>query len=223
MQKASSVISSLQHIYIPHHPVICESSLTTRLRVVFNASTQTTNGTSLNNHLLTGPKLQTDIAAVILRWRQFRYVYSADIAKMYRQILVDPRDRDYQRILWIDEKNVRKIINCLRSRTELHPLRFWRCACFGNLLSTKVMRFRSLFRLQDNIYVDDVLFGADDIPLLRQTRDQVCALLSRGKFKLRKWSSNSPKLLSDIAAENHNLACSKLLQTDEHLKILGIS
>ncbi|KMQ87558.1 hypothetical protein RF55_13124 [Lasius niger] len=44
--------------------------------------------------------------------------------------------------------------------------------------------------LQNNTYVDDVLFGADDIPLLRQTRDQVRALLQRGGFELRKWSSN---------------------------------
>lgn len=63
--------------------------------------------------------------------------------------------------------------------------------------------------LRDHIYVDDVLFGADDIPLLRQTRQEVCALLQRGKFELRKWSSNSSRLLEDIAVEYHGLACSK--------------
>jgi len=34
-------------LYIPHHPVIRESSATTRVRVVFNASSVTSNGTSL--------------------------------------------------------------------------------------------------------------------------------------------------------------------------------
>lgn len=43
-------------VYVPHHPVIRDSSSTTRLRVVFNASSRTTNGTSLNDHLLVGPK-----------------------------------------------------------------------------------------------------------------------------------------------------------------------
>ena len=33
-------------------------------------------------------------------WRQYRYVFTADIANMYRQILVDFRDTDYQRIVW---------------------------------------------------------------------------------------------------------------------------
>lgn len=96
--------SSPQYVYIPHHPVVRDSSLTTRLRVVFNASSLTSNSTSLNDHLLQGPKLQTDLFAVILRWRQYRYVYAADIAKMYRQILIDRRDTDYQRILLFDSK-----------------------------------------------------------------------------------------------------------------------
>ena len=35
--------------YLPHQPVIRESSLTTKLRVVFDASAKTTNGSSLND------------------------------------------------------------------------------------------------------------------------------------------------------------------------------
>jgi len=52
--------------------------------------------------------------------------------------------------------------------------------------------------LTHHIYVDDVLFGAEDIPLLRHSREQVCALLQRGGFKLRKWASNNSDLLKDM-------------------------
>ena len=55
-----------QTVYLPHHPVMRESSLTTKLRVVFNASTKTSNFTSLNDHMLIGPKLQTGIFDVLL-------------------------------------------------------------------------------------------------------------------------------------------------------------
>lgn len=55
-----------QIVFIPHHPIIRAYSVTTRLRVVFNAS-PTSNGASLNDNLFTGPKLQTDVSAVILR------------------------------------------------------------------------------------------------------------------------------------------------------------
>jgi len=87
-------------VYIPHHAVIKKSSTTTKLCVVFNASCRIRNGTTLNDHLLVGPKLQQDLPAIIARWRQWRYVYTANIAKMFRQIMVEPKDADFQRILW---------------------------------------------------------------------------------------------------------------------------
>ena len=88
-----------QIAYLQHHPVIRESSLTTKLRVVFNASAKTSNFTSLNDHMRIGPELQTGIFDVLLQWRTFRFVYASDIAQMYRQILIHKSDRDYQRIL----------------------------------------------------------------------------------------------------------------------------
>jgi len=59
--------------------------------------------------------------------------------------------------------------------------------------------------LRDNIYVNDLLFGAEDKPLLRQMRKQVCALLLRGGFNLRKWASNQSDLLTDIPDHDHGL------------------
>ncbi|XP_032684056.1 uncharacterized protein LOC116850187 [Odontomachus brunneus] len=48
-------------VFLPHHPVFRETSTTSRLRVVFNASSVTSNGSCLNDHLLSGPKLQADL------------------------------------------------------------------------------------------------------------------------------------------------------------------
>lgn len=77
--------------------------------------------------------------------------------------------------------------------------------------------------LRENIYVDDVLFGDDDMDRLRQMRQQLCALLQLGGFELRKWASNSAALLFDIDSGNHGLSCDKTLQGDDVLKILGVS
>ncbi|RLU16090.1 hypothetical protein DMN91_011848 [Ooceraea biroi] len=69
----------------------------------------------------------------------------------------------------------------------------------------------ALVRESDKTYVDDVLFGGDDLPSVRQMRDQLVSLLRRGGFELRKWASNSRNLLSDIDPANHGLACTKTL------------
>lgn len=75
-----------REFFFPHHGVIRETS--SKLRVVFNGSQKTNLGFSLNDVLHIGPKLQTDITDTLLRWRRHRYVFAADIEKMYRQIRV---------------------------------------------------------------------------------------------------------------------------------------
>lgn len=87
--------------YLPHHAVFKEST-TTKLRVVFNASCKTANGRSLNDEMLVGPKLQDDLVNIMVRFRLHKTAFAADVAKMYRQILVREEDRDYQRVLWRD-------------------------------------------------------------------------------------------------------------------------
>lgn len=88
--------------YLPHHGVIREQSQTTKLRVVFNASSRTSSGISLNDIFHAGPKLQTDISDVLVWIRLHRYIFVTDITKMYCQINVHPADWDLQRILWYD-------------------------------------------------------------------------------------------------------------------------
>lgn len=220
-----SAVDSSQRYYIPHHAVLRDSSATTRLRVVFNASCRTSNGTSLNDHLLVGPKLQTDLTRVIMQWRQYRYVYTADIAKMYRQILLDIRDTDYQRILWrahpSDAIKEYRLLTVTYGTTSAPYLAL---RVLKQLASDEGACFPLAVPLVEHqIYVDDCLFGADDKILALQTRDQIIELLAKGGFRLRKWASNTPDLLSDIDSSDHGLACDKSLEFNEQINILGIT
>ncbi|XP_071652355.1 uncharacterized protein [Temnothorax longispinosus] len=224
MRPLSPAQDNEQSVYLPHHGVIREDSVTTRLRVVFNASSVTSNGTSLNDHLHIGPKKQTDISAIIARWRRYKYVYSADIAKMYRQILVDSRDINYQRILWRRSPHDAIIIFLLLTVTYGQAcVPFLALAVLEQLTIDEGKQFPlAIPILREHIYIDDAVFGADDKPHIRQIRDQLVALLKRGGFELKKWASNSPSLLDDIDVADHGLAGKKPFAQDEQLKILGI-
>ena len=76
----TEIVKPEQDYYIPHLAVLRDSSATTRLRGRQCFIPQT----SLNDHMLVGPKLQKNLAIVIMQWRQYRYVFIADIAKIYR-------------------------------------------------------------------------------------------------------------------------------------------
>ncbi|XP_076285541.1 uncharacterized protein LOC143211602 [Lasioglossum baleicum] len=211
--------------YIPHHAVFRDSSATTRLRVVFNASCRTTTGQSLNDHLFNGPKLQGDLIAILLRWRQYRFVYTADIAKMYRQIRVDSQDVDYQRILWrnspsdpVDEYQLLTVTYGTTS-APFQALRVMK-----QLSQDEGAKFPlAIPVLQHQTYVDDCLFGDDSRIRLNQIRDQLNAVLAAGCFRLRKWASNDPSMLSAIDPSDHGLATGKTLSAEDTVPILGIS
>jgi len=76
--------------YLPHHPVIRDSSTTTKTRVVFDGSAKSSSGLSLNDLLHVGPTVQPDLYSIVLRFRTHQVCFTADIAMMYRQILIHP-------------------------------------------------------------------------------------------------------------------------------------
>jgi hypothetical protein len=55
---------------------------------------------------MVGPKLQNDLFDIIIRFRTHQYVFTADINKMYRQIIVADQHRKYQTILWRESPDI---------------------------------------------------------------------------------------------------------------------
>ena len=78
--------SSNPHYYLPHHAVVNHDHVTPKVRVVFNASSRTSNGNSLTDTLHIGLTLHQNLVVSILRWRFYKVVFNADITKIYRQI-----------------------------------------------------------------------------------------------------------------------------------------
>ncbi|CAG7823308.1 unnamed protein product, partial [Allacma fusca] len=85
--ESTSFESYPKNYYLPHHAVIKDTSTTTKLRVVFDASAKTSSGISLNDLLMVGPKTQQDLVQILIRFRMRPIALIGDIEKMYRQIL----------------------------------------------------------------------------------------------------------------------------------------
>ena len=75
------------------------SSTTPKLKTVVNGSFNVNFGFSLNDRLHVGPNLLPHLCDIIGNWRCNRFFFTADDAKMYRQILIHPGDCEFQSIL----------------------------------------------------------------------------------------------------------------------------
>ncbi|GFT18017.1 DUF1758 domain-containing protein [Trichonephila clavipes] len=183
--------------YIPYHMVTNEKSTTTKCRVVFNASSKSKNGKSLNDVLMTGPKLQTEIFNHLIKFRSYRVAFAADIERMYRQILISDEDCKYQRIVWRDTPS-----DSLKS-FELQTITYGTsCAPFlalrtlQQLYQDEEQNFPLAAKIaRENIYIDDLLSGADTEVEAKSIIIEIQNLLKSGGFILRKWSSSHPKVL----------------------------
>ncbi|XP_034947880.1 uncharacterized protein [Chelonus insularis] len=90
MRPAPTINQESQDIhpyFLPHHGVLRPSSTTTKLKVVFNGSSPTSTGISLNDITHTGAKIQLDIFDVLL-WSPHESTYSkrlilSEVAQIY--------------------------------------------------------------------------------------------------------------------------------------------
>lgn len=86
---------------LPHFPVVRPEKATTKLRIVFDGSAPF-EGKSLNTEALTGPKLQSDVFDILVKFRKELVAVVGDISQMYHQLVLRPEDRPLHRFLWRD-------------------------------------------------------------------------------------------------------------------------
>lgn len=89
-----------QAFYMPMHAVRKKSSITTKTRVVFDASAKSASGVSLNDTLMVVLNIHPPLADVMLRFRLHHVSLTADVSKMYRAVELADADRDYHRFVW---------------------------------------------------------------------------------------------------------------------------
>ncbi|UYV69727.1 hypothetical protein LAZ67_7000491 [Cordylochernes scorpioides] len=216
--------SPSQVYYMPHHYVLKEESTTTNLRVVCDASACSDDSPSLNKALHIGPKLQTDIFDLLLRFRTFFVALSADIEKMYRQILIHPDDSDYQRVLWRDSPSdaIQEYkLTTITYGTACAP--YLAIRALHQLADDEAMNYPVASEIvKRDFYVDDLLTGADTVEEAQVLIRQIIALLAEGGFPIRKWVSNSPKILEFLPKDQKGINQSFDFKDLPSVKLLGI-
>ncbi|XP_076384469.1 uncharacterized protein LOC143263256, partial [Megalopta genalis] len=205
--------------YLPHHALFKEGSTTTKLRVVFDGSAKSSSDLVLNDIQLVDPTVQSDLISILIRFRYNRYVLSADIAKMYRQILVHPADRKYQRLLWRAQPHLpvqEYELNTVTYGTACAPFLATRTLHEIGLTCAHTFPTSSKVIIND-FYVDDLLTGAQTEQEIETLKRELTQILSQAGMDLRKWASNCPTVTATHSTERN-----RVIAVDKDPKTLGL-
>ena len=152
-------------------------------------------------------------------WRKYRFAFTSDIVKMFRQIKVKPEDQDLQRIFWTPDGETAPVDYRLTTVT-------YGTAC------APYLTIRTLTQLdqdeggrfplgaecvQSETYVDDTFAGADDLSTAIQKRVQLTQLLASAGIQLEKWAANHLDLLPEAGLQGP----AKQIDAMDSVKTLG--
>ncbi|GFU62858.1 DUF1758 domain-containing protein [Trichonephila clavipes] len=176
-------------VKLPFHPpptwlVVRDTSCTTKLRVVFDASSKTSSGLSFNDLLMVGPRVQPELFHILIQFRIFSVAICADVEKMFRQIKVHEEDVDWQRILRRDSPTepIREyLLTTVTYGTSSTPF-----------LSTRTLRQLAIDEQENypaasratlsHFYVDDLLSGSATKKGAIQLVSELQEMMNRGGF-----------------------------------------
>ncbi|XP_017797537.1 PREDICTED: uncharacterized protein LOC108578673 [Habropoda laboriosa] len=146
---------------------------------------------------------------------------SGDIEKMYRQIMVCPEDRKYQRVLWRDPNGEIAAYQLNTVTFGLSAAPFLAIRCLKQLAEDEGHRFpHASTILKRDFYVDDALTGTSTIEEGLVLSKNLTRLLKLADMKIRQWASNDRRLLQGLSEDHIN---SKLhLGESSTVKTLGI-
>ena len=168
--------------YLVHFPV----QNRTKLRVVWNAARKT-HGQALNDGLYKGPSLLNSLGTVLSGFRGKTIGVVGDIRKMYNQVQLTARDRDYHRFIWRGED------------------RRWTRLVFGDRpapdIAIATLQFlaglaqdewpEAACILREAAYMDDIIFAVDTQAQAVAAQAGVEKILAKGSFVVKEWVTNS--------------------------------
>jgi hypothetical protein len=188
--------------YLPHF-LVQKPHKPGKFRLVFDAAAKA-HGVSLNDKLLTCPDLLNPLPSVLMRFRQRKVAFSADIRDMFHQVRVRPEDHCSQRLFW-------------RGMDRLSPPIVYemKVLIFGAASSPTSALYVTHFNAKSNErefneacgailrneYMDDYMDSRTPVEEAVRLVGDVVEVHKKGGFEIINWISNSKELLESIPLE----------------------
>ena len=175
--------------YLPWRTIHKEESVSTPVRLVFDASQPTSTGYALNDVVAKGRNTLNPLLEIVIRWGLHSIAVHTDIAKMYNCIQLVKEHWCYQRYLFEESLNPNNPVREKFVKTAIYGVR-----SSGNVATHTLRETARLLKdkypdaykvVLDDIYADDTLTGAPTPKEAYALADDLEAMVSGGGFSFK--------------------------------------
>ncbi|GFX33532.1 integrase catalytic domain-containing protein [Trichonephila clavipes] len=176
--------------YLPHQAVFRQESLTTKMRIVFDASSHEDGQPSLNDCIWSGKNLNPNIFHLIISFRLNTIAITADIEHAFLQISL--RDEEMQLDFVSDIRSNQtdpykfQVYRFKRVMFGVNVSPFLLSATIKHHIENYCEQYPAATEMLDTcLYVDDVISGADDISQALKVSKDAETIMKNASMKLQ--------------------------------------
>ena len=162
-----------------------------KVRVIFDVSAKYKID-SLNNHLLKGPDLISNLVSILIQFRLGKYAVTADMKQMFHQVKVKKSDQDALRFLCRFLKTTKPQEYAM----TVHLFGKNDSPCCSNYALRQCakdqLQYENVIKCVDNnFYKDDFVKSTSSEKFILQICQEIIKVLVSANFRLHKWITNS--------------------------------
>ena len=178
--------------FIPWRTVVNDKSISTPIRMVFDASARTPGGTSLNQILAKGQNTLANLFNLIIRFRIKKWGFVSDVQMAYNGLAMDIEHLRYHKFLWKEEMLAENKVQTMVIMTHIYGVK-----SSGNLtiagFKLLAERARSEQKdldegaevLESSSYMDDVVYSCDTEEGARVAATKLKEVLKMGSMDVK--------------------------------------
>lgn len=149
------------------------------------------------------PYINLPTRATNLLFRRYEYILRGDVEYLYREILVRPEDRDFQRIVWRNDPAEGIMDYRLNTVTFGVASPPFLASCMLHEVASSIQTIQPEVAgviLQD-FYTTDIITGTHELKQTHNLRRSLNEVLSTAGLSLREWASNKESMNNTVDSD----------------------